>query len=138
MHSRVAAVKAPRTHNRRRVTGSSGRRREGRESEPQRPNMSRRVFAFAVLLFLVVLMCCGTCGATPAKDNDGKNDLRSVQGPERVDLFFSRKKVLQLRDEVVPGTPRDSFVLPFLVRAGGVIAAFAEGHIWMPDIKVAN
>ncbi|EKG01123.1 trans-sialidase, putative, partial [Trypanosoma cruzi] len=41
MLSRVAAVKAPRTHNRRRVTGSSGRRREGGESEPQRPNMSR-------------------------------------------------------------------------------------------------
>ncbi|KAF8277919.1 putative trans-sialidase, Group V [Trypanosoma cruzi] len=60
MLSRVAAaVKAPRTHNRRRVTGSSGRRREGRESEPQRPNMSRRVFASAVLLFLVVMMCCG-------------------------------------------------------------------------------
>ncbi|EKG03699.1 trans-sialidase, putative, partial [Trypanosoma cruzi] len=38
MPSRVAAVMAPRTHNRRRVTGSSGRRREGRESERQRPN----------------------------------------------------------------------------------------------------
>ncbi|KAF8302183.1 putative trans-sialidase, Group VIII [Trypanosoma cruzi] len=58
MLSRVAAVKVPRTHNRRRVTGSSGRRREGRESEPQRPNMSRRVFASAVLLLFVVLMCC--------------------------------------------------------------------------------
>ncbi|KAF8289534.1 trans-sialidase, putative, partial [Trypanosoma cruzi] len=61
MLSRVAAVKAPRTHNRRRVTGSSGRRREGGESEPQRPNMSRRVFASAVLLHLV--MCCGSGGA---------------------------------------------------------------------------
>ncbi|KAF5218133.1 hypothetical protein ECC02_008947 [Trypanosoma cruzi] len=63
MLSRVAAVKAPRTHNRRRVTGSSGRRREGRESEPQRPNMSRRVFTFAVLLLLVVMMCCDTGAA---------------------------------------------------------------------------
>ncbi|KAF8297782.1 trans-sialidase, putative, partial [Trypanosoma cruzi] len=43
MLSRVAAVMAPRTHNRRRVTGSSGRRREGKESEPQRPNMSRHL-----------------------------------------------------------------------------------------------
>ncbi|KAF8278901.1 putative trans-sialidase, Group VI [Trypanosoma cruzi] len=59
MLSRVVAVKAPRTHNRRGVTGSSGRRREGGESEPQRPNMSRRVFTSAVLL-VFVMMCCGT------------------------------------------------------------------------------
>ncbi|KAF8280106.1 trans-sialidase, putative, partial [Trypanosoma cruzi] len=61
MLSRVAAVRAPRTHNRRRVTGSSGRRREGGESEPQRPNMFRRVFTSAALpLPLVVMMCCGS------------------------------------------------------------------------------
>ncbi|EKF26379.1 trans-sialidase, putative, partial [Trypanosoma cruzi marinkellei] len=63
MHSRVAAVKAPRTHNRRGVTGSSGRRREGRESERQRPNMSRHLFYSAVLLLLLVMMCCNTGGA---------------------------------------------------------------------------
>ncbi|PBJ76250.1 trans-sialidase [Trypanosoma cruzi cruzi] len=62
MLSRVAAVKAPRTHNRRRVTGSSGRMREGRESEPQRPNMSWHLFFSAVLL-LVVMVCCGSGGA---------------------------------------------------------------------------
>ncbi|EAN93991.1 putative trans-sialidase, Group V [Trypanosoma cruzi] len=66
MLSRVAAVKAPRTHIRRRVTGSSGKRREGRESEQQRPNMSRRVFTSAVLLLLVVMMCCGTGVAAEA------------------------------------------------------------------------
>ncbi|EKF27409.1 trans-sialidase, putative [Trypanosoma cruzi marinkellei] len=61
MLSRVAAVTAPRTHNRRRMTGSSGRRREGRESERQRPNMSRHLFYSAVLLFLVAMtMCCNT------------------------------------------------------------------------------
>ncbi|EKF28303.1 trans-sialidase, putative [Trypanosoma cruzi marinkellei] len=60
MLSRAAAVKAPRTHNRRRVTGSSGRRREGRESERQRPNMSRHHFYSAVLLLLVAMMCCGS------------------------------------------------------------------------------
>ncbi|KAF8298342.1 putative trans-sialidase, Group V [Trypanosoma cruzi] len=58
MLSRVAAVMAPRTHNRCRVTGSRGRRREGRESEPQRPNMSRHLFYSAVLL--LVIMCCGS------------------------------------------------------------------------------
>ncbi|KAF8277662.1 putative trans-sialidase, Group V [Trypanosoma cruzi] len=62
MLSRVAAVKAPRTHNRRRVTGSSGRRREGGESEPQRPNMSRHLFYSAVLL-LVVMVGCGSGAA---------------------------------------------------------------------------
>ncbi|PBJ77016.1 trans-sialidase [Trypanosoma cruzi cruzi] len=69
MLSRVAAVKAPRTHNRRRVTGSSGRRREGGESEPQRSNMSRRVFTSAVPLLLVVMMCCSTCGAAAADED---------------------------------------------------------------------
>ncbi|ESS55362.1 trans-sialidase [Trypanosoma cruzi Dm28c] len=78
MLSRVAAVKAPRTDNRRRVTGSSVRRREGRESEPQRPNMSRRVFTSAVLLLLFVMMCCGTGGATATeKTKSGKGSSPS-------------------------------------------------------------
>ncbi|PBJ77474.1 trans-sialidase [Trypanosoma cruzi cruzi] len=68
MLSRVAAVMAPRTHNRRRVTGSSGRRREGRESEPQRPNVSRHHFCSAVLLLIVVMMCCGSGGAAEAPE----------------------------------------------------------------------
>ncbi|EAN95761.1 putative trans-sialidase, Group IV [Trypanosoma cruzi] len=68
MLSSVVAVMAPRTHNRRRVTGSSGRRREGRESEPQRPNMSRRVFASAVLLLLLVVMMCGAAWSVQAQN----------------------------------------------------------------------
>ncbi|PWU97076.1 putative trans-sialidase, Group VIII [Trypanosoma cruzi] len=62
--SSVAAVKAPRTHNSTCVTGSSGRRKEGRESGHQRPNMSRHLFYSAVLLLVVVL--CGTSGAAHA------------------------------------------------------------------------
>ncbi|KAF8278806.1 putative trans-sialidase, Group V [Trypanosoma cruzi] len=73
MLSRVAAVKAPRTHNRRRVTGSSGRRREGRESERQRPNMSRRVINPAVPLLIVVMICCSTCVGA-----QGEEDLPAV------------------------------------------------------------
>ncbi|EAN95412.1 neutral sphingomyelinase activation associated factor-like protein [Trypanosoma cruzi] len=73
MLSRAAAVKAPRTHNRRRVTGSSGRRREGRESELQRPNMSRRVFTFTVLLLPFMMICCGS-GAVPTEGTDSEND----------------------------------------------------------------
>ncbi|RNC61195.1 trans-sialidase-like protein, partial [Trypanosoma cruzi] len=127
--SRVAAVKAPRKHNRRRVTGSSVRRREGGESEPQRPNMSRRVFTSAVLLLLVVMMCCATCGATPAKENDGNSDLKSVQELQWVDLFVPQTPPVQLEGEDTSGTKWDSFFAPSLVSAGGVIAAFAEGHI---------
>ncbi|PWU88552.1 putative trans-sialidase, Group VI [Trypanosoma cruzi] len=69
MLSRVAGVMAPRTHNRRGVTGSSGRRREGEESERQRPNMFRRVFTSAVPLLIVVMMCCSTCGAAAADED---------------------------------------------------------------------
>ncbi|KAF8297950.1 trans-sialidase, putative, partial [Trypanosoma cruzi] len=76
MLSRVAAVKAPRTHNRRRVAGSSGRR-EGGESEPQRPNMSRRVFTFAVPLLLLV-MCCATGGAAAASTGGELSDCAAA------------------------------------------------------------
>ncbi|EKF30708.1 trans-sialidase, putative [Trypanosoma cruzi marinkellei] len=69
MLSRVAAAEAPRTHNRRRVTGSSGRRREGRESERQRPNMSRHLFYSPVLLLLLVVVMSCVTGAVTA---DGK------------------------------------------------------------------
>ncbi|KAF8296387.1 trans-sialidase, putative, partial [Trypanosoma cruzi] len=50
MLSRVACSEGTRTHNRRRVTGSTGRREGRRESEPQRPNMSGVCFTSAVLL----------------------------------------------------------------------------------------
>ncbi|EKG01228.1 trans-sialidase, putative, partial [Trypanosoma cruzi] len=103
MLSRVAAVKAPRTHKLRRVTGSSGRRREGRESEPQRPHMPRRVFTSAVLLLLIVMMCCGTGGATATekpksgngsspspsfvwKDGKGGETVSSLRVPSLVEM----------------------------------------------------
>ncbi|RNC33260.1 trans-sialidase [Trypanosoma cruzi] len=89
MLSRVAAVKAPRTHNRRRVTGSSGRRREGRESEPQRPNMSRRVFASAVLL-LLVMMCCGSGRAAAADGIKQGIPLIHLRGRRRYHLLIGR------------------------------------------------
>ncbi|KAF8307018.1 putative trans-sialidase, Group V [Trypanosoma cruzi] len=101
MLSRVAAVMAPRTHNRRRVTGSSGRRREGKESEPQRPNMSRHLLYSVVLLLLLVMMCCGTGGASSKKlpapitspktyfdwrDKDDKETVVSLRVPSLVGM----------------------------------------------------
>ncbi|EKF26160.1 trans-sialidase, putative [Trypanosoma cruzi marinkellei] len=90
MHSIVAAVKAPRTHNRRRVTGSSGRRREGRESERQRPNMSRHLFDSAVLLLLlIVMMCCGSEGAHAVQSNQ-RNTIIPFKGT--TSLSFAKWK----------------------------------------------
>ncbi|EKG03024.1 trans-sialidase, putative [Trypanosoma cruzi] len=144
MLSRVAAVKAPRTHNRRRVTGSRGRRREGRESEPQRPNMSRRVFTSAVLLLLVVMICCsGTATAQVEKATDASTSGSAltdaitaegsasggVEGLQGVDLFVPQTTQVLPKTGTTESGRRDSFVLPSLVSAGGVIAAFAEGHI---------
>ncbi|PWU97450.1 putative trans-sialidase, Group V [Trypanosoma cruzi] len=112
MLSLVAAVMAPRTHNRRRVTGSSGRRSEGGESEPQRSNMSRRVFASAVLLLLVVMMCCGTGGA------------KAEEEPSSHDPTFEWKNI----KSEVEGVNVDSLRVPGLLKVGSDVFAFAEAH----------
>ncbi|PWU86000.1 putative trans-sialidase, Group V [Trypanosoma cruzi] len=114
MLSLVAAVKAPRTHNRRRVTGSNGRRREGRESEPPRPSMSRRVFTSAVLLlFLVVMMCCGSGAATA-------EDTSSASG-------FSPEELFHWRDTKNEETV-SSLRVPSLVEMNGDVFAVAEAQ----------
>ncbi|EAN91826.1 putative trans-sialidase, Group V [Trypanosoma cruzi] len=115
MFSRVAAVKAPRTHNRRCVTGSSGRRREGREGEPRRPHMSRRVFASAVLpLFLFVMMCCGTGGA--AANNRGASGQESSPG-----------NCIDWRD-IKTGEKVGALHAPSLVEVNGDVFAVAEAQ----------
>ncbi|RNC45018.1 trans-sialidase [Trypanosoma cruzi] len=144
MLSRVAADKAPRTHNRRRVTGSSGRRREGGESEPPRPNTSRHVFASVVLLLLVVTLCCSGAATAQVGSNADASTPGSaltgaiagegstsggVEGLQRVDLFVPQTTQVLPRKGTVPVKTRDSFVSPSLVSAGGVIVAFFEGHI---------
>ncbi|KAF8304739.1 putative trans-sialidase, Group V [Trypanosoma cruzi] len=113
MLSRVAAVKASRTHNRRRVTGSSGRRREGRESERQRPNMSRRVFTSAVLL-LLVMMCCGIGGGTAVVD--------VVEEPSSFPKF-EWKDITEDGDVTV-----DSLGVPGLLKVGSDVFAVAEAQ----------
>ncbi|EAN93898.1 putative trans-sialidase, Group VIII [Trypanosoma cruzi] len=120
MLSRAAAVKAPRTDYRRRVTGSSGRRREGRESEPQRPNMSRRVFNFGVLLLLFVLMCCDV-GAAYA----GEGNLRDT-----VDALLGIKWDKLDNWEEVNGDGREitSLRVPGLVKVGDDVFAVAEAQ----------
>ncbi|PBJ71322.1 trans-sialidase [Trypanosoma cruzi cruzi] len=117
MLSRVAAVKAPRTHNRRRVTGSSGRMREGGESERQRPNMSRHLFYSAVLL-LLVMMCCGSGGAAQAPE----------QASER------NYKWKDIKD--VEGVTVESLVVPGLLNVGNDVFAVAEARCKKKDEKV--
>ncbi|EKF27359.1 trans-sialidase, putative [Trypanosoma cruzi marinkellei] len=121
MLSRVEAVKAPRTYNRRRVTGSSGRRREGRKSERQRPNMSRHHFYSAVLLLLVVMMCCGSGGAHAVQSNS-----KDTQMPQWADIFVSGKTLVLAKDGSEAGV-KDSFGAPSLVSAGGVMAVITNG-----------
>ncbi|RNC36065.1 trans-sialidase-like protein [Trypanosoma cruzi] len=110
------------------MTGSSGRRREGSESEPRRPHMFRRVFNSAVLLLLVVMMC-SVCGASNAVTSNSGN----AQLPQGVDLFLPQMTPVQPKDGIVPVTTRHSFISPSLVSAGGVIAAFAEGQVYTID-----
>ncbi|PBJ77131.1 trans-sialidase [Trypanosoma cruzi cruzi] len=116
MLSRVAAVKAPRTHNRRGVTGSRGRRREGGESEPPRPNMSRSVFTSAVLLLLVVMMCCSTCGG--------------AEGEEEV---LPADPKFQLEDISEGGVTVESLGAPGLLKVGSDVFAVAEAQCKKKD-----
>ncbi|PWU92461.1 putative trans-sialidase, Group VIII [Trypanosoma cruzi] len=118
MLSRVAAVKAPRTHNRRRVTGSSGRRREGGESERQRPNMSRRVFASTVLLLLFVMMCC-TGEAASAEASNVKEAVKALEGTTRIDATWK---------DVEINTESASLRVPSLVEVQGHLFAIAEAR----------
>ncbi|RNC53608.1 trans-sialidase [Trypanosoma cruzi] len=125
MLSRVAAVMAPRTHNRRGVTGSSGRTREGRESEPQRPNISRHVFTFAVLLLLfLIMMCCGSGGAHAVESKPG-----GVQLPQWVFIFVPNKTQVLPKDGTGETGVKEAFAAPSLVRVGGLMIAFAEGFL---------
>ncbi|PWV03727.1 putative trans-sialidase [Trypanosoma cruzi] len=124
MLSRVAAVRAPRTHNRRRVTGSSGRR-EGRESERQRPKMSRRVFNSVVLLFLVVMMmCCGIGGASHAEGKT-RNTIDPFKGT--TSISFANWK------EFKDGSKITSLRVPGLVKVGDDVFVVSEAQCGEKD-----
>ncbi|RNC52898.1 trans-sialidase [Trypanosoma cruzi] len=55
--------------------------------------------------------------------------LINVELPRGVDLFVAQTTLVQPKDGIVPVTARDSFASLSLVSAGGVIAAFFEGHM---------
>ncbi|ESS60895.1 putative trans-sialidase [Trypanosoma cruzi Dm28c] len=112
MLSRAAAVMALHTHKRRRVTGSSGRRREGRESEPQRPNMSRHLLCSAVLLPFVMMMCCGSGGAAQA----------AVEEVQPSQTKFEWKGITE------GGETLESLGVPGLLKVGSDVFAVAEAQ----------
>ncbi|RNC37783.1 trans-sialidase, partial [Trypanosoma cruzi] len=105
--------------------------------------MSRHVFTSTVLLLLVVLMCfSGAATAEVGSNADASTSglaltgaitaegsaSGGVEGLQRVDLFVPQ--TTQVLPKTGTGSSRrDLFVSPSLVSAGGVIAAFAEGHI---------
>ncbi|RNC38912.1 trans-sialidase [Trypanosoma cruzi] len=105
--------------------------------------MSRRVFASVVLLFLVIMMCCSGVATAQVGSNADASTPGSaltgaiategsasggVEGLQRVDLFMPQTTQV-LAKNGPDSSRRDSFVSPSLVSAGGVIAAFAEGHV---------
>ncbi|EKF26290.1 hypothetical protein MOQ_010026 [Trypanosoma cruzi marinkellei] len=55
--------------------------------------------------------------------------LLNAELPQGVDLFVPQTTLVQRKEGIVPATTRDSFASPSLVSAGGVMAAFAEGHM---------
>ncbi|KAF8276444.1 putative trans-sialidase, Group VII [Trypanosoma cruzi] len=120
MLTRVAAVKAPRTQNRRGVTGSSGRRWEGRESERQRPNMSRYLFYSVVLLLLVVMMFCGTGGA----DAEGQPSGAAFD-PFKGTTPISFANWKEFKED---GSKITSLRVPGLVKVGDDVFAVAEAR----------
>ncbi|RNC33501.1 trans-sialidase, partial [Trypanosoma cruzi] len=102
----------PHDTNRRRVTGSSGGRREGRESEPQRPNMSRHHFFSALVLLIVVMVCCNAGGAAgvAGQPADPQFKWRGITGDEKL----------------------DSLGAPSLLKVGSDVFAVAEAK-WKKD-----
>ncbi|EKF31577.1 trans-sialidase, putative, partial [Trypanosoma cruzi marinkellei] len=90
--------------------------------------MFRHFFYSAVLLLLVVMMCCGSEGAHAVQSN-----LKDAQMPQWADIFVPQTTLLLPRDGGTSEKKWDSFASPSLVSAGGVMAAFAEGHISSKD-----
>ncbi|KAF5216383.1 hypothetical protein ECC02_010859 [Trypanosoma cruzi] len=104
------------------MTGSSGRRREGRVSEPRRPNMSRHLFCSAVLLLVIMMwICCNTGGAAAVVE--GKSGDAPL--PQWVDIFVPEKTQVLPKEGPESGVKK-AFAAPSLVNAGGVMVAIAE------------
>ncbi|EKG02217.1 trans-sialidase, putative, partial [Trypanosoma cruzi] len=99
----------------------SGRRKEGGESEPQRPNMSRHVYTSAVLLLLVVMMWCGSGGGAIAEVQEStvpKFQWEEIKGEGE-------------------GVTVESLSFPSLLKVGNDVFAVAEAQ-WKKDSETSG
>ncbi|EKF29558.1 trans-sialidase, putative, partial [Trypanosoma cruzi marinkellei] len=94
------------------------------ESEPQRPNMSRRVFYSAVLLLLVAMMC-GAAGSVQAQGH-GTGDGYTSGGKSLVQL----QRGYPFANTHVPG---HIFRNPHLVNVSGTLVAIAGAQFNGPE-----
>ncbi|RNC47962.1 trans-sialidase [Trypanosoma cruzi] len=87
--------------------------------------MSRRVFASAVLLLLLVvwMICCGTCVAVHAVERN----LGDLQMRPEIAMFLPNKTQVVSKSGG-EGKVKNIFASPSLVSAGGVMIAFVEGR----------
>ncbi|RNC55335.1 trans-sialidase [Trypanosoma cruzi] len=85
--------------------------------------MSRHLFYSAVLVLLVVLVCCGSGAAHAVGSVSG--DAQLLQCAES---FVPQETPVKAKDGP-ESKMKDSFVSPSLVRAGGVMAVLAEGTL---------
>ncbi|RNF04598.1 trans-sialidase [Trypanosoma conorhini] len=88
--------------------------------------MSRRLFPSAVLLLLLVaLICCGSCGADATEEGN-------LPASHEMEVFVSRKTAVTLRKTSggAGNTSKviDSFSVPALVGVGDLLVAFAEAQ----------
>ncbi|RNE95828.1 complement regulatory protein [Trypanosoma rangeli] len=81
------------------------------------PNMCWQLFCFAMLLFLFLLMMCGSSEAVNANGSNSRVSLFEGGVTEMTDAENSTMK-----------QKFDSFFAPSLVSVNGVVVAFAEAH----------
>ncbi|RNC40437.1 trans-sialidase [Trypanosoma cruzi] len=95
---------------------------EGRESERQRPNMSRRVSTFTVLLLLLVfLMICCNFGAAAAGGSKTRNTIDPFTGTTSIS-FANCKEFNE------DGSKITSLRISGLVKVGDDVFAVAESQ----------
>ncbi|RNE97419.1 group II trans-sialidase superfamily, partial [Trypanosoma rangeli] len=84
-------------------------------------NMSRHLSSYWVLLLCVLLICFGST-AVDAKE---RSTPKKVQIQKAINLFVPHRTIVEAQGE---SHTMNYFVSPSLASAGGVLAAFAEGH----------